>query len=133
MGSMNRVSLRWPDFDGLGHVSHTAILVLLEAGRDAALSDHGIRGEDYVVAHCEVGYTKEIGVGANWVDVECVVSALGRTSITTAERIIDEAGATVVEAKFTLVLWDSSRHASRPLSEQERASLGRMTKLKERA
>lgn len=118
----HRVPLRWSDFDGLGHVSHTAMLVLLEAGRDPALAAHGISSADYVVAHCEVTYRAEIAAGTTEVDVECAVNGMGRTSITTDERIVS-GGTTVVEARFTLVLWDGVRRRARPISDAERASL----------
>ena len=40
--SAHGVQTRWRDLDALGHVGHTAVLVLLEEGRDAFLDEHGI-------------------------------------------------------------------------------------------
>ena len=57
------------------------------------------------------------------VTVHCSVGELGRSSLTTHERIVDEAGETVVEAQFELVLWDRDERGSRPITEAERASL----------
>ncbi len=48
---------------------------------------------------------------------------LGRSSLTTHERIVDEGGKVVVEAEFGLVLWDRDQRGSRPITEAERASL----------
>ena len=42
---------------------------------------------------------------------------------TTAERILDDEGQVVVEAEFGLVLWDPQRRGSRPITDEERASL----------
>ena len=57
--------------------------------------------------------------------MQCGVRELGRSSITTSERIVDEDGQVVVEAEFGLVLWDSEQRGSRPISDTERASLAR--------
>jgi hypothetical protein len=43
--------------------------------------------------------------------------------VTTAERILDDAGRVVVEAEFGLVLWDPEQRGSRPITDEERASL----------
>ena len=49
----------------------------------------------------------------------------GDSSITTSERILDDAGSAVVEAEFGLVLWDPESRGSRPITDEERASLAR--------
>ena len=38
--------------------------------------------------------------------MQCAVRELGRSSLTTSERILDDTGQVVVEAEFGLVLWD---------------------------
>jgi acyl-CoA thioesterase FadM len=48
---------------------------------------------------------------------------LGRSSLVTTERILDDAGEVIVEAEFGLVLWDPEQRGSRPISDEERASL----------
>ncbi len=55
--------------------------------------------------------------------VQCSVRELGRKSVTTAERIIDETGRVVVEAEFGLVLWNPQERGSRAITDAERASL----------
>ena len=55
--------------------------------------------------------------------VQCVVRELGRSSMTTSERILNHAGQVVVNAEFALVLWDPEQRASRPITETERSSL----------
>jgi hypothetical protein len=51
------------------------------------------------------------------------VRDVGRSSLTTEERILGEDGRVLVEAKFGLVLWDPVKRASRPVTDEERASL----------
>jgi acyl-CoA thioester hydrolase len=121
----HRVQMRWRDLDGLGHVNHTVALTYLEEGRDAWLAEHGIPREEYVVGRCTVNFRREIDPGQQAVTVECGLRRLGRSSVTTSERILDDAGQVVVEAEFGLVLWDPKQRGSRPISDEERASLVR--------
>jgi acyl-CoA thioesterase FadM len=51
------------------------------------------------------------------------VRELGRSSVTTDERILDSNGEVIVEAEFALVLWDPQQRGSRPITDEERASL----------
>jgi acyl-CoA thioester hydrolase len=119
----HRVQMRWRDLDGLGHVNHTVVLTYLEEGRDAFLKEHGIRRDEYVVGRCNVHFKGEIDPAFETVTVQCAVSELGRSSVTTSERILDDAGDVIVEAEFALVLWDPDERGSRPITDEERASL----------
>jgi acyl-CoA thioester hydrolase len=119
----HRVQVRWQDLDALGHVNHVVVLTFLEEGRDAWLEERGIRRDEYVVGRCTVTFNREIDPAVKTVTVHCTVGELGRSSLTTHERIVDEGGKTVVEAQFELVLWDRDQRGSRPITESERASL----------
>ena len=121
--SGHRVQMRWRDLDGLGHVNHTVVLTYLEEGRDAFLLRHGIRRDEYVVGTCSVRFRDEIDPSMEAVTVECAVRELGRSSIATAERVLAEGGDVLADAEFDLVLWDPERRASRPITDDERASL----------
>ena len=121
--SAHRVQTRWGDLDALGHVGHTAVFLYLEAGRDAFLKAHGIARDEYVVGRCSVTFQREIMPSVEAVMVECEARELGTSSVTTGERIVDEAGDVLVEAEFGIVLWDPAARGSRPISDQERASL----------
>jgi acyl-CoA thioester hydrolase len=121
--SGHRVQMRWQDIDGLGHVNHVVVLTYLEEGRDAFLARHGIRRDEYVVGRCTVDYRDEIESSADAVTVQCAVRELGRSSVTTHERVLDRGGRVVVEAEFVIVLWDPVTRGSRPLSPSERTSL----------
>ena len=119
----HRVQMRWRDLDGLGHVNHTVVLTYLEEGRDAFLKSHGISRDEYVVGRCSVRFLSEVDAGQGEVTVQCSIQELGRSSITTSERIVDESGSAAVEAEFGIVLWDPKRRGSRPITDEERASL----------
>jgi acyl-CoA thioester hydrolase len=119
----HRVQLRWRDLDALGHVNHPVVLTYLEEGRDAFLKRHGIGREEYVVGRCTVTFESEIDPSLDAVTVECAIRELGRSSITTSERIVDDEGGVMVEAEFGLVLWDPAERATRPITDNERASL----------
>ena len=121
----HRVQMRWRDLDGLGHVNHTVVLTYLEEGRDAFLRRHGIRRDEYVVGRCSVSFLGEIDPSLEMVTVECAVRELGRSSVATSERILDPAGEVLTEAQFDLVLWDPAQRGSRPITDEERASLVR--------
>jgi acyl-CoA thioesterase FadM len=123
----HQVQVRWTDLDALGHVTHSAVIVFLEEGRDAMLERHGIGRDEYVVGHCAVSFLREIDPSFKSVTVQCDVRELGRSSLTTSERIVDDSGDVVVEAEFRIVLWDAERRGSRPISDSERASLQEVT------
>jgi len=119
----HRVQMRWRDLDGLRHVNHTVVLTYLEEGRDAFLEGHGIRPDEYVVGRCSVTFRREIDPAYKAVTVQCAVREVGRSSVTTSERILDHDGEVAVEAEFGLVLWDPDQRGSRPITDSERASL----------
>ena len=121
----HRVQMRWRDLDGLGHVNHTVALTYLEEGRDAWLARHGIPREEYVVGRCSVSFRREIDPALRTVTVQCALRELGRSSVTTSERILDDRGEVVVEAEFDLVLWDPDQRGSRRITDEERAALAR--------
>jgi acyl-CoA thioester hydrolase len=117
------VRTRWGDLDALGHVGHPVVLTYLEEGRDAFLRAHGIGRDEYVVGRCSVSFRDEIDPTLESVTVQCEVRELGRSSVTTSERILGAAGRLLVEAEFGLVMWDPAKRGSRPISDGERASL----------
>jgi acyl-CoA thioester hydrolase len=121
----HRVQMRWQDLDALGHVNHTVVLTYLEEGRDVFLKRHGIRRDEYVVGRCSVNFRDEIDPAFEAITVQCAVRDLGRSSMTTRERILDRDGRIVVDAEFGLVLWDPEQRVPRPITTEERASLGR--------
>ncbi|EAR24629.1 Predicted thioesterase [marine actinobacterium PHSC20C1] len=127
-GASQDVQVRWPDLDGLGHVNHSTVLAYLEVGRDATFRSRGIAGEDYVVRHCTIDYQGELRPSGAYVQYQCEELKLGNTSIRSLERLFNAEGRCVVEATFTLVMWDATARSSRELTAKERKSLADLTK-----
>ncbi len=75
------------------------------------------------MGRCSVSFHGEIDPAFETVTVQCSVRELGRSSVTTTERILDDSGEVVVEAEFGLVLWDPAQRVPRPITDEERASL----------
>jgi acyl-CoA thioester hydrolase len=123
VGEAYRVQMRWSDIDALGHVNHALAFSYFEEGRDAFLAERGIRRDEYVVGRCSVSWIAEIMPGDDAVIVETSVSALGVSSVTTSERILDARGNVVVEGEFGLVLWDPDLREARAITETEREAL----------
>lgn len=119
----HRVHTRWRDFDAFGHVNNAVAFTYMEEGRDEFFRRHGIARDQYVVGRCRADFKHEIALSSGTVIVECEVRELGRSSLTTAQRILDEEGGVVVEAEFGLVLWDPQTRAVRPIAEAERVAL----------
>jgi acyl-CoA thioester hydrolase len=121
----HRVSVRWQDVDALGHVNNAVLLTYFEEGRDAWLAGHGIGREEYVVGRCNVSFHREVRLDTVAVTTTCATLAVGTKSVTTRERLTDDAGELLAEGEFALVLWDPERRATRAVTEIERASLAR--------
>jgi len=117
------VQTRWQDMDALGHVNNAVVLNYLEEGRNVLLRDCGIDPKDYVVGRCSVVFQAELDSGRRFVTVECQVKRLGRSSLTTLERIQTEDEGCAVEAEIGIVLWDPRTRRPRPISDEERTAL----------
>lgn len=123
---MSRIPVRWRDLDPLGHVNSAVFLTFLETGRDLWLREvlgEEFGPEEYVVARIEVDFRTEVPQGTDYVQSVHEVEAVGRTSITLSERLLDPSGVTVTEARTVIVLFDPEVHGSRQVTEPEREAL----------
>lgn len=123
---MSRIPVRWRDLDPLGHVNSAVFLTFLETGRDLWLREvlgEEFGPEEYVVARIEVDFRTEVPQGTDYVQSVHEVEAVGRTSITLSERLLDPNGVTVTEARTVIVLFDPEAHGSRQVTEPEREAL----------
>lgn len=115
--------LRLNDIDGLGHLTATWYLGLLEETRAAWL----IKTLDTDYPSCvlraqRIEYLREIRQADGTVTVDLAVKHLGTSSIEIAEEI--SAGGTIrARSDATLVMWDRETRAARPMTEDERAAL----------
>ena len=124
-----RIEIRWRDLDAFGHVNHVVFLTYLEESRDewlgCSLGDpEGIW--DWVVAHVEVDYRRELALADDTVIATCRLAAIGRSSVSTHEEVRTAAGVLAAEASAVLVARDRGSGRSRPLTPAERAAFERV-------
>jgi len=118
------VSLRWRDFDALGHVNNSIFLSYLEIARDRLMRD--LLGDVYlsmVIARIEIDYRDEIALGTDEITVTCALQQVGHTSIRTTEQILLPGGGVAATALTVAVCRDDDTRSSRPWSDSERAIL----------
>jgi acyl-CoA thioester hydrolase len=122
-----RIEIRWRDMDNFGHVNNAVYLTYLEEVRDEwverALGDG--RGWDFVLAHVEIDYRKELTQADDVVVARCGLARLGTASVRTREELVTASGELSAEAKAVLVARDRSRGTSRPLTAEERDAFER--------
>lgn len=117
-----RVTVRWRDGDGLGHVNHAVFLTYLEEGRDA-FYDQAFGDPVYVVARIEIDLRNEVRVHDRQVTVQIEPIRLGTSSLTTRETVLTVAGEVAAEARVVTVRWDAGQRRPVPFTEAERATL----------
>lgn len=118
------VTLRWSDFDALGHVNNAVFLTLMEAGRDRFF--HGLVGDtflDLVLVRFEIDYKAEIPMGTEEVLVTCRATDIGRSSMRTAEQILLPGGSLAAASQTVIVAREATTRSSRPWTDEERAVL----------
>jgi acyl-CoA thioester hydrolase len=120
-----RVTVRWRDGDGLGHVNHAVFLTYLEEGRDA-FYDQVFGDAHYVVARIEIDLRHEVRHQDRQVTVQVVAERLGTTSLTTRETVLTASGAVAARARVVTVRWDAAQRRSIPFTAAERDRLAAM-------
>ena len=116
------VTLRWRDFDALGHVNNSVYLSYLEVARDRLMRD--LLGDVYlsmVIARIEIDYRDEIPLGTEEVTVTCRPVSIGTTSLRTEEQILLPGGGVAATAISVGVVRDDKTRSSRPWTDAERA------------
>lgn len=116
--------LRLNDIDGLGHLTATWYLGLLEETRAAWLiKSLGVGYPSCVLRTQHIEYLHEITRADGTVTVSLAVKHLGTSSVRLAEEI--SAGGTVrARSDAVLVMWDKRTRAARPMTDEERTVLG---------
>ena len=118
------VTVRWRDFDALGHVNNAVFLTVLETGRDRFF--HSLVGDtflDLVLVRLEIDFKAEIPMGTEEVLVTCRATGIGRTSMRTEEQILLPGGALAAQSATVIVARDATTRTSRPWTDEERGIL----------
>jgi acyl-CoA thioester hydrolase len=104
-------------------VYHATLLTLLDEARTQWISET-LRSEvpdSYVIARIELDYRRELRKEDEAVAIAFGIERIGNTSLTLTERVRSRAGdALIAESKTTIVLWDRTARAPRPLTSAER-------------
>jgi len=120
------MEIRWRDLDGYAHVNHAVYVTYLEEVRDewlAATLAPGGDGWDHFLVHLEIDYRRQLTHADDVVVARIEAAGLGTSSVTTREEIRTTDGELVAEASAVVVAVDPSSGTSRPLTDDERASL----------
>ena len=125
-----RISIRWRDLDGYGHVNNAVFLTYLEEARDMWVQEAlGSVTDtwDFVLARVAIDYRNELRQEDGSVLVRCRLDSVGRASIRTREEIVKTDGSLAAEASSVIVPRDPATGRSRPLTDRERAALDRLS------
>lgn len=118
------VTVRWRDFDALGHVNNAVFLTFLETGRDRFF--HSLVGDtflDLVLVRLEIDFKAEIPMGTEEVLVTCRATGIGRTSMRTQEQILLPGGVLAAQSETVIVARDATTRTARPWTDVERGIL----------
>lgn len=119
-----RIPIRWRDVDAYGHVNNAVFLNYLEEARDRLVSSlFGDASWDFVVARVAIDYRAELSQSDGEAVVRCRVTGIGTSSVRTAEEVRKTDGTLAAEAASVVVARDPETGTSRPLSDEERATL----------
>jgi acyl-CoA thioester hydrolase len=128
------VLVRWSDIDSYDHVNNVRYFDYLQEARIAFLADTLGAGSDLFTVHpCvlvsqNVDYLRPILLRHPPYDVDVWIDSIGTTSYTMHSWIVDRSGSTedvYAKAVSVIVTVDPETHAKRPLSDTERAALGK--------
>ena len=124
-----RIEVRWRDMDAFKHVNNSVYLTYLEEARDEwflQVLGNGLLLNDFVLARCAVDYRSSVTQDDGHVDVELTCTRVGRSSVTTSERItVVGDGRLAAEAEAVLVHYDWATGKSRPLTDEIATAFGR--------
>ncbi len=126
MGFVKRIEIRWRDLDGFAHVNNSVYFTYGEEVRDEFFT--GILGHDVVnqvvVRHCEIDYKSGLTLADDYADIFVEITAIGRSSVSTSERIVSVAdGRVAAESSTVTVHTNAERLAAEAWDDASRAAL----------
>ncbi len=119
-------SLRWSDFDRLGHLNQAVYHVLAEVSRTSWMETvrpaELERWEAFVLARVEMDYRREVDASHAEVIATTQITAIGTSSITCTQEIRHLDGTVAATAKCVMVGWNARERGKRVFGEVERAA-----------
>jgi len=117
------IPIRWRDVDNYGHVNNAVYLTFLEEARDRWVRQTLGPEVDFVIVRIAIDYRRELSQDDDEVTVSCRGVGYGTSSIRTAEQIVAKEGWVAAESASVIVAHDADARSSRPLTDEERATL----------
>ena len=117
------IPIRWRDVDNYGHVNNAVYLTFLEEARDRWVRETLGPQVDFVIVRIAIDYRRELSQDDDEVTVSCQGVGYGTSSIRTAEQIVAKEGWVAAESASVIVAHDADARSSRPLTDEERATL----------
>jgi len=122
-----RIATRWPDFDALGHLTHSVVFAFLDEARDAVLTP--LVGDfdawPSVVARVAADFRREIPRGPRELVVRSRIVEVGRSSVRFEQQLLDAGGEVAVSAEAVVVAFDPETRTARAISDEHRVLLTR--------
>jgi acyl-CoA thioester hydrolase len=121
-----RIRIRWRDMDAYGHVNNAVYLNYLEEARDRWVQKVLGPVSDtwhFVLARVAIDFRSELTQDDEEIIVRCRLDSIGRASVRTREEILKRDGTVSAESESVIVARDSDSGRSRPLTDEERATL----------
>jgi acyl-CoA thioester hydrolase len=126
MAAEVEIPIRWRDVDAYGHVNNAVFLNYLEEARDRLVESlFGEGSWDFVIARVAIDYRTELNQADRAVVASCEVTGFGTSSVRTAERVRTVEGRLSAESESVIVARNPETGRSRPLTEDEKATLRR--------
>jgi acyl-CoA thioester hydrolase len=121
-----RIRIRWRDMDAYGHVNNAVYLNYLEEARDRWVQKVLGPVSDtwhFVLARVAIDFRSELTQDDEEIVVRCRLDSIGRTSVRTREEILMRDGTVSAESESVIVARHPDSGRSRPLTDEERATL----------
>ena len=124
-----QLEIRWRDLDALGHVNNAVYLTYAEEVLDAWIREvlslaPGIVW-DYVTARAAIDFRSELRQTDLHVVGTATLERVGTKSVTARIELRAPDGRLAAEVEAVAVAIDRETHASRPLTDDERAAFSR--------
>ena len=128
-----QIQVRWSDADPLGHVNNAVYLTYLEIARGGLVEDAVGVGEweNWILARIEIDFLREIPSKVKEVTVRCAVLRIGNSSVRTRDEAVLADGTIAARAEAVIVVRNRETGRPRPLTDRERAGLGRFLAVEE--
>lgn len=124
--NIQRITLRWNDFDRYDHLNNCKFLDISQEARIAFMRENfADQKQEFgvFVRHVEIDYLRPVMADTTEVEVETTVTEIGNTSFKTQQDLKDRQGRVCGVVKTVLVAVDLSTAAPREITQQERGIL----------